>query len=247
MSNTVNVPTPGTTPENPRRIRSFVLRAGRITDAQSRALEQLWPRFGIDLASHAEAACAPASPIDFDAVFGRRAPRVLEIGFGNGDNLASLAAAQRERDFMGAEVHVAGVGHLLLEAERLDLRNLRIVRHDAVDLLERHIAPGSLDEVLVLFPDPWHKSRHHKRRLIQPAFVALLASRMRSGALLQLATDWEPYAAQMLEVLGASPDFENAAPGGGFTERPAWRIVTRFERRGHRLGHGVWDLSFRRR
>ena len=247
MSNSEASPERESSPRPARRIRSFVLRAGRITDAQSRALEQLWPRFGIDLETNPDAAGHHAPPIDFDAVFGRHAPRVLEIGFGNGDNLAALAAAQRARDFIGAEVHVAGVGRLLLEAERLDLRNLRIVRHDAVELLERHIAPGSLDEVLVLFPDPWHKSRHHKRRLVQPAFVALLASRMRSGALLQLATDWEPYAAQMLDVLGASPDFENAAPGGGFSARPAWRIVTRFERRGHRLGHGVWDLSFRRR
>ncbi len=247
MSNQAPILASSATPETARRIRSFVLRAGRITGAQSRALEHSWPRFGIDLAADAEGAHAPAMPIDLDAVFGRSAPHVLEIGFGNGDNLAALAAAQPERDFIGAEVHVAGVGHLLLEAERLDLRNLRIVRHDAVDLLERHIAPGALDEVLVLFPDPWHKSRHHKRRLIQPAFVALVASRMRSGALLQLATDWEPYAAQMLDVLGTSPDFENATPGGGFAARPAWRIVTRFERRGHRLGHGVWDLSFRRR
>jgi tRNA (guanine-N7-)-methyltransferase len=225
-----------------RRIRSFVRRAGRITDAQSRALERLWPSFGIEPAD-----ARAARHIDFDAAFGRCAQRVLEIGFGNGDNLAALAAAQPQRDFIGAEVHVAGVGHLLLEAERLQLRNLRIACIDAVELLERHVAPASLDEVLVLFPDPWHKSRHHKRRLIQPAFVALLASRMRTGALLQLATDWEHYALQMLEVLGASPDFENAAPTGGFAERPPWRIVTRFERRGHRLGHGVWDLSFRRR
>jgi tRNA (guanine-N7-)-methyltransferase len=225
-----------------RRIRSFVRRAGRITDAQSRALERLWPSFGIELDAARE-----ARPIDFAATFGRAAPRVLEIGFGNGDNLAALAAAQPHRDFLGAEVHVAGVGHLLLEAERLQLRNLRIACTDAVELLDRHVAPASLDEVLVLFPDPWHKSRHHKRRLIQPAFVALLASRMRAGALLQLATDWEPYAVQMLEVLGASAEFANAAAGGGFAARPPWRIVTRFERRGHRLGHGVWDLSFRRR
>lgn len=237
---------PATAPAAPaaplRRIRSFVLRAGRITDAQTRALEQLWPRFGIDL----DAAQAPR-PVDLDAVFGRSAPHVLEIGFGNGDNLAALAAAQPGRDFLGAEVHAAGVGHLLQLAEREHLTNLRIVRHDAVELLEQHIAPAALDEVLVLFPDPWHKARHHKRRLIQPAFVELLASRMRPGALLQLATDWEPYALQMLEVLGSSAQFENAAVGGGFVARPGWRVETRFEKRGHRLGHGVRDLSFRRR
>lgn len=240
MSNDRLAPPPQTAPA-PRRIRSFVRRAGRITDAQSRALQRLWPRFGIDVDAHR------AAPwLDLDAAFARAAPRVLEIGFGNGDNLAALAAAQPDRDFIGAEVHVAGVGHLLLEAERLQLCNLRIACLDAVELLERHVAPASLDEVLVLFPDPWHKSRHHKRRLIQPAFVALLASRMRAGALLQLATDWEPYATQMLEVLAASADFTNAA-GSGFAGRPSWRTVTRFERRGRRLGHGTWDLSFRRR
>ncbi|MFN5011412.1 MAG: tRNA (guanosine(46)-N7)-methyltransferase TrmB [Gammaproteobacteria bacterium] len=245
------------TPETPtpRRIRSFVLRAGRITPAQQRALEELWPRLGIDLpAAAATADGDPGRPLDLDAVFGRAAPRVLEIGFGNGENLLALAAADPARDFIGVEVHRAGVGHLLLRTAEAGLTNLRVVCHDAVEVLERHIAPGSLDEVLVLFPDPWHKKRHHKRRLMQPAFVDLVVSRLRPGGRLQLATDWEPYARQMLEVLSACPALRNLAPAAGtadaagvepgFVPRPAWRALTRFERRGHRLGHGVWDLSF---
>lgn len=227
-----------------RRIRSFVLRAGRITPAQQRALDKLWPRLGIDLA--APEAALPASPLylDLDAVFGRAAPRSLEIGFGNGENLLALAVAHPERDFIGVEVHRAGVGHLLLRAEEAGLTNLRVICHDAVEVLERHIAPESLDEVLILFPDPWHKKRHHKRRLIQPAFVELVASRLHRGGRLQLATDWEPYAQQMSEVLSACAALRNLAPGTGFVPRPDWRALTRFERRGHRLGHGVWDLSY---
>ncbi|MFO1425877.1 MAG: tRNA (guanosine(46)-N7)-methyltransferase TrmB [Steroidobacteraceae bacterium] len=223
----------------PRAIRSFVLRAGRITAAQQRALEELWPRYGVDI--------APAATLDLDALFGRRAPHVVEIGFGNGDNLAALAAAHPERDYLGIEVHRPGVGRLLLAAQAAGLTNLRIACHDAVEVLQRALPPASLDEVLILFPDPWHKKRHHKRRLVQPEFVELVASRLRSGGLLELATDWEPYAQQMLEVLGASASFENVAAGGGCVPRPDWRAVTRFERRGTRLGHGVWDLAFRRR
>lgn len=238
-----------TPPEGPqlRRIRSFVLRAGRITPAQQRALDELWPRYGIDLPVPKPAAgpaAAHAAPLDLDAVFGRRAPRSLEIGFGNGENLLALAVAHPERDFIGVEVHRAGVGHLLLRADEAGLTNLRVVCHDAVEVLERHIAPGALDEVLVLFPDPWHKKRHHKRRLIQPGFVDLVVSRLQPGGRLQLATDWAPYAQQMLEVLSACPALRNLADGTGFVPRPDWRALTRFERRGHRLGHGVWDLSF---
>jgi tRNA (guanine-N7-)-methyltransferase len=245
------------TPDEPaprRSIRSFVLRAGRITPAQERALTEAWPRYGIDAPGAAPQHPLPAT-LDLAAAFGRRAPVVVEIGFGNGENLLALAAADPARDFLGIEVHRAGVGHLLLRAGEARIGNLRVMRHDAVEVFDRHIAPDSLDEVLVLFPDPWHKKRHHKRRLVQPGFVALLASRLRIGGLLQLATDWEPYARQMLEVLSAEPSLRNAAPvsvpdGGaaepGFVPRPAWRALTRFERRGHRLGHGVWDLSFER-
>jgi tRNA (guanine-N7-)-methyltransferase len=225
-----------------RRIRSFVLRAGRITAAQQRALTELWPSYGIDL---------PAAPtlLDLDLLFGRQAPRSLEIGFGNGDNLLGLAKAYPERDFIGVEVHRAGVGHFLLAAHEAGVANLRVICHDAVEVLERYLAADSLDEVLILFPDPWHKKRHHKRRLVQPAFVNLLASRLARGGRLQLATDWQPYATQMLEVVGADVQFENLAgdiASAGFMPRPHWRALTRFERRGQRLGHGVWDLSFAR-
>lgn len=222
---------------HPRAIRSFVTRAGRITEAQQRALDVSWPKYGVEFS---------AQPLDLAALFGRSAPRVVEIGFGNGENLAALATAHPERDYLGIEVHRAGVGRLLLAVESAHLTNVRIACHDAVEVLEHQVRPGSLDEVLLLFPDPWHKKRHHKRRLIQAPFVALLASRMNSGAVLRLATDWEPYATQMLETLSASADFVNLSPDGRFTERAPERLPTRFEKRGTRLGHGVWDLAFQR-
>jgi tRNA (guanine-N7-)-methyltransferase len=225
--------------EHQRTIRSFVTRAGRITEAQQRALEESWPKYGVEFDG--------TQTLDLDALFGRRAPRVVEIGFGNGENLAALATAHPERDYLGIEVHRAGVGRLMLEAESAHLTNLRIACHDAVEVLEHQLPQDSLDELLILFPDPWHKKRHHKRRLIQPAFVELAASRLRSGGVLRLATDWEPYAIQMLDVLGANPTLENLSPEGGYIEKPAERITTRFEKRGQRLGHGVWDLAFRRK
>jgi tRNA (guanine-N7-)-methyltransferase len=221
-----------------RPIRSFVMRAGRMTVGQSRALEDLWPRYGVEYA---------ALPLDLDALFGRRAPRTLEIGFGNGEHLAVLAVAHPERDYFGIEVHRPGVGHLLMLAADNELTNLRASQHDAVDVLREQIAPGTLDEVLVLFPDPWHKKRHHKRRLIQSPFVELIATRMKSGGIFRLATDWEEYARQMLEVLSASTTlFANESASGGWIPRPEDRAPTRFEKRGARLGHGVWDLAFRR-
>jgi len=223
--------------ERSRSIRSFVTRAGRITDAQQRALEVCWPRYGVEFTRET---------LDLDKLFGRRAPRVVEIGFGNGENLAARAAAQPEVDFLGIEVHRAGVGRLMLAAETGGLTNLRIVCHDAVEVLEHQLAPQSLDELQILFPDPWHKKRHNKRRLIQPPFVNLAASRLKSGGLLRLATDWEPYAVQMLEVLSACPALVNLSKDGGYVQRPAERITTRFEKRGTRLGHGVWDLAFQR-
>jgi len=224
--------------ESPRGIRSFVIRAGRVTDAQRRALDELWPRYGIEY--------EPGRVLDLDAAFGRRAPRTLEIGFGNGDNLAALATAHPERDYLGLEVHRPGVGRLLQYARDAQLANLRVIAHDAVEVLRDCIAPGALDEVLILFPDPWHKKRHHKRRLVQPPFLELLASRMREGAILSLATDWAPYAEWMLEALAAVPRFTNLAADGRFVPRPVWRIQTRFERRGERLGHEVFDLALRR-
>jgi tRNA (guanine-N7-)-methyltransferase len=220
-----------------RSIRSFVVRAGRMTVGQSRALDEHWTRAGVEF---------DARPLDLDALFGRRAPRTLEIGFGNGEHLASLAAAHPERDYLGIEVHRPGVGHLLMLTA--SLTNVRVSQHDAVEVLREQIAPGALDEVLVLFPDPWHKKRHHKRRLIQPPFVELLATRIAKGGVLRLATDWEEYAAQMLDVLrGAEALFTNESPTGDWIPRPDERAPTRFERRGARLGHGVWDLAFRRR
>lgn len=222
-------------PVHRRTVRSFVKRGGRLTPSQARALETLWPQFGID---------PPDKPLDLDEVFGRKAPRTMEIGFGNGDNLAALAARHPERDYLGIEVHDPGVGHLLLRIEREGLPNIRIARHDAVEVLSSWLPPGSLDEVLILFPDPWHKKRHHKRRLVQPAFLARLARVMAPGARLHLATDWGPYAEQMLEACEASAHFQNAAPGGGYSPRPETRPVTKFERRGLKLGHEVFDLLF---
>jgi tRNA (guanine-N7-)-methyltransferase len=223
--------------ETRRRIRSFVLRAGRVTAAQERALTQLWPQFGVELG---------ATPLDLDALFGRRAPRCLEIGFGSGEVIGSLAEAHPGNDHLGIEVHRSGVGRLLLHAERASLRNLKVICADAVEVLTNHMADGCLDEILVFFPDPWHKKRHHKRRLIEPRFVATLAGRLREGGVLRLATDWQAYAEQMLAVCDAAEGLENLSPHGGFVARPEFRPPTRFERRGARLGHGVWDLAFAR-
>lgn len=222
-----------------RRIRSFVRRAGRITLAQERALQHEWPRYGIELADNTP----DVRPLDLAAIFGRPAPKVLEIGFGNGDTLRHVAASQRDRDFLGIEVHRAGVGRLLHEAARDGLDNLKVICHDAVEVLERHLTENSLDEVWILFPDPWHKARHHKRRLIQDPFVNLLASRMKMGGLLHLATDWQAYADQMREVMAANSHF---TPLSDNASRPTWRPLTRFERRGQRLGHQVWDFSFKK-
>jgi tRNA (guanine-N7-)-methyltransferase len=222
-----------------RAIRSFVVRAGRMTVGQARALEDLWPRLGVEYTP---------TPLEFDALFARHAPRTLEIGFGNGEHLAALATAHPELDYLGIEVHRPGVGHLLMLAGERALTNVRVSQHDAVEVLREQIPAGSLDEVLVLFPDPWHKKRHHKRRLIQPPFVELLASRLRAGGVFRLATDWEEYALQMLEVLrGADVLFANESPTGDWMPRPEERAPTRFEKRGARLGHGVWDLAFRRK
>lgn len=226
-----------TNPESPARapIRSFVLRSGRLGPGQQRALETWGPRFLLPY--------EPQRP-DWDAAFGRQAPRVLEIGFGMGDATAQVAAAAPERDFIGIEVHPPGVGALLKHIGERQLTNIRIVRHDAVEVLQQMVAPGTLAGVHVWFPDPWHKKRHNKRRLIQPPFVALLASRLAPGGYLHCATDWQPYAEQMLEVLSAEPLLRNQAEG--YAPRPDWRPLTKFENRGLKLGHGVWDLLFSR-
>jgi tRNA (guanine-N7-)-methyltransferase len=230
-------PPDGTGPHR-RAIRSFVVRAGRMTTAQERAWRELWPRFGVPDGSDA---------LDLDALFGRPARCTLEIGFGNGESLLALAAAHPEQDFLGVEVHRPGVGHLMLRAAALDLGNVRVACCDAIELLQRRIPDDSLDEVLLYFPDPWPKKRHHKRRIVQPAFVALVAGRLRPGGVFRLATDWQPYAEQMLAVAGDCALLENLARGTGFAVRPQSRPLTRFERRGQRLGHEVRDLAFRRR
>jgi tRNA (guanine-N7-)-methyltransferase len=179
-------------------------------------------------------------------LFGRPAPRTIEIGFGNGDNLAKMAAAHPERDYLGIEVHRPGVGRLLLMLEEEHLTNIRVICHDAVEVLERQIPAGSLDEVMLLFPDPWPKKRHHKRRLVQGGFVELVTERLRPQGILRMATDWQPYAQEMLTVLTANPRLANLASDGTYIPRPTERTATRFEKRGARLGHDVWDLAFRR-
>jgi tRNA (guanine-N7-)-methyltransferase len=220
-----------------RAIRSFVKRGGRITVAQERALAELWPRYGIEFRGE---------PLELAAAFGREAPRVLEIGFGDGDTLVQLAAARPDRDYLGIEVHPPGVGHCLLAADAAGLGNVRVVRHDAVEVLERALPDAAFDEVLVYFADPWPKKRHHKRRLVRPPFLRLLARKMKPGGVLRLATDWEPYAEWMLEALAQVPEFRNRAADGRYVPRPPERPETKFERRGLRLGHVARDLEFER-
>jgi len=220
----------------PRRaIRSYVLRQGRVTDAQRRASAELLPRFGLAFSGE---------PLDLDRVFGRAAPKILEIGFGMGETTARIAGSHPGNDYVGIEVHAPGVGALLQRIAALRLSNVRIIQHDAVDVLETMIPPACLDGVHVFFPDPWPKKRHHKRRLIQPPLVALLASRMKHGAYVHVATDWEDYAQQIMEVLSAAPLLANTTDG--YAPRPGHRPLTKFENRGLKLGHGVWDLMFRR-
>lgn len=224
----------GPAPER-RAVRSYVLRAGRMGTGQERALAELGPRFVLPY--------APA-PLDAAAVFGRQAPLVLEIGFGMGAATAEIAAGRPDTDFLGVEVHTPGVGALLKRIGEQNLGNLRIIQHDAVEVLTHMMAPASLAGVHVYFPDPWHKKRHHKRRLIQPPLVALMASRLAPCGVLHCATDWQPYAEQMLEVLSAEPLLRNTA--AAYAERPDYRPLTKFEARGLKLGHGVWDLLFTR-
>jgi tRNA (guanine-N7-)-methyltransferase len=226
---------PATASTMPRPVRSYVLRAGRMGTGQQRAMAELGPSFVVPFEPQAAA---------WDAWFGRQAPRVLEIGFGMGGATAAIAAARRDTDFIGVDVHEPGVGALLKLIGEQALDNVRIVQHDAVAVLEHMIAPASLAGVHIYFPDPWPKKRHHKRRLIQPGFVAQVASRLVPGGYLHCATDWQPYAEQMLDVLRAQPDLVNTA--AGYAERPPWRPLTKFEHRGLRLGHGVWDLMFQR-
>lgn len=231
---------PSAVPEH-RPVRSFVRREGRLTPGQERAFATLWSRFGIGY-DDSETLCP-------DAVFTRSAPCTLDIGFGDGEALLQQAQQQPERNFIGIEVHRPGIGHLLLRLQELDLGNIRVIDADAVELLQQRLVDACLDRVQIFFPDPWPKKRHHKRRLIQAGFVEMLAAKLTPGGILHLATDWEPYALQMLEILQQAQDFINTVdnPGAGFAPRPASRPQTKFERRGERLGHPVRDLIFRRR
>ncbi len=207
-----------------------------MTVAQERAWRELWPRYGL---------AESDGTLDLDAAFGRAAARTLEIGFGNGESLVALAQAHPDEDFLGIEVHRPGVGHLMLRAESLELANIRVACRDAVEVLSRQLPDASLDTVLLYFPDPWPKKRHHKRRIVQPAFVALVASKLKPGGRFRLATDWQNYAEQMLAVVGDSTMLVNEFDAG-YAPRPDSRPLTRFESRGQRLGHEVWDLCFRK-
>ena len=222
--------------EHPRAIRSYVLRTGRTTVGQQKAIDTLGPRYLVPYQPH---------PIDLPALFGRDAPKVLEIGFGMGEATAHIASVLPDHDFLCCEVHTPGVGALLKRIGDLGLTNIRIVQHDAVEVLDHMLAPASLAGVHIFFPDPWHKARHNKRRLVQPHFVAKLLPKLKTGGYIHCATDWQPYAEQMLEVLSAEAALENTAEG--FAPKPEYRPLTKFENRGLRLGHGVWDVVFRKR
>lgn len=219
----------------PKSIRSFVIRAGRMTDGQRSAFDEFWPVYGLSLFS---------GPLDAAAAFGNGNPVALEIGFGMGDSLLAMAQAEPEVNFVGIEVHPPGVGRLIHTAGKAGVRNLKVYMADAKDVLEDCVPDASLARFQLYFPDPWHKKKHHKRRIVQPEFVALAARKLQQGGLLHMATDWQHYAEQMLEVLAAEPALANTAVD--YAERPAFRPKTKFEARGERLGHGVWDLLFRK-
>ncbi len=225
-------------PEHKRKaIRSYVVRGGRLTDGQRRAFGDHWAFYGLSLADGVP---------DWQAVFGRQAPLVLEIGFGMGDSLLAMAEAEPDKDFIGIEVHPPGVGRLINSAAGHGVENLRVYMADAVDVIDDCIPENCLSRIQIYFPDPWHKKKHHKRRIVQPAFVDKLHSRLVAGGVLHLATDWQDYAETMLGVMNNARGFTNLAPAGGFAPRPAFRPATKFERRGERLGHGVWDLLWQR-
>jgi tRNA (guanine-N7-)-methyltransferase len=227
-----------TVPTDPskRHIRSFVLRQGRVSPAQQRAVDTLLPHFGIPYAAH---------PLDLNAAFGRSAPRILEIGFGMGDSTAAIARSHPGTDYLALEVHTPGVGNLLKLIDAQQIANIRIIQHDAVEVVRDMLGEATLDGVHIFFPDPWHKARHNKRRLIQAPFITLLVQRLKPGGYIHVATDWQDYAEQVLAVLGDETLLENTA--ADYAPRPAYRPLTKFEQRGLRLGHGVWDLLFRRK
>ena len=223
--------------QNPkhRPIRSFVLREGRMTEGQQRAFDEHWPHFGIDL---------PEKALNLTAILGNDNPVVMEIGFGNGEALLETAARTPGQNFLGIEVHRPGVGHLMLRLAEQQIRNVRVIRHDAMEVLRHHLADEALFGLRLFFPDPWHKKRHHKRRIVRPEFAELLHRKIRPGGFIHMATDWENYAEQMMQVMSEAAGFENQAGPNQFSPRPDDRPLTKFEQRGERLGHGVWDLIF---
>jgi len=236
MNRMPDIPKPDTTDLSKRHIRSYVLRQGRVSPAQQRACDTLLPRFGISYA---------AQPFELAQAFGRDAPKILEIGFGMGDSTAAIALAHPENDYLALEVHTPGVGNLLKLIDAQKIGNVRIIRHDAVEVLRDMLGDATLDGVHIFFPDPWHKARHNKRRLIQAPFIAQLAQKLKHGGYIHVATDWQDYAEQVLAVLSAEPLLENTA--ADYAPRPAYRPLTKFEKRGINLGHGVWDMVFKKR
>lgn len=220
-----------------RKVKSFVLREGRLTNGQAAAIEQNWPTMGLEYTKE---------PISIAGVFGRDAPTTLEIGFGMGKSLVEMAAKMPQHNFIGIEVHKPGVGACLMDAAEQGLGNLRVYQHDGVEVLADSIGETCIDCIQLFFPDPWHKKRHHKRRIVQPDFVASLQRNLKIGGVFHMATDWENYAEHMLEVMNQVPGFKNLSAKGDYIDRPDSRPLTKFEQRGHRLGHGVWDLMFER-
>jgi tRNA (guanine-N7-)-methyltransferase len=220
-----------------RKIQSFVKREGRLTSGQAKAIEKYWPSMGLE---------HQAGLLDFVQTFGRKAPVVMEIGFGMGKSLVEMAVNEADKDFIGIEVHRPGVGACLADAAEKDVENLRVYGHDAVEILADCIADESLSRMQLFFPDPWHKTRHHKRRIVQPEFVEKLRSKLVIGGVFHMATDWENYAEHMLEVMSQAPGYKNQSATQDYVPRPEQRPLTKFEQRGHRLGHGVWDLMFER-
>ncbi|MFM2482495.1 tRNA (guanosine(46)-N7)-methyltransferase TrmB [Celerinatantimonas sp. YJH-8] len=220
-----------------RTVRSFVKREGRLSNRQAHALDALLPEYGLTHQSQ---------PYDFETIFGRSAPVVLEIGFGMGKSLVEMAQSHPDWNFVGIEVHRPGVGACLADMADCQLQNLRVIEHDAVEILKDSIPPASLSKVQLFFPDPWHKKRHHKRRIVQPEFAQLLRSKLSVGGVFHMATDWQNYAEHMLEVMNAATGYRNLSQRGDYVERPQWRPLTKFENRGQKLGHGVWDLMFER-
>lgn len=220
-----------------RRIRSFVRRQGRLTKGQQHALDNYWPVMGVEYQTE---------QVDFNALFGRDAPVVLEIGFGMGASLVTMAAQHPEQNFLGIEVHLPGIGACLASAQDAEISNLRVMCHDAIEVLVKMIPDGSLSMVQLFFPDPWHKARHNKRRIVQVPFVELVQSKLKAGGVFHMATDWEPYAQHMLEVMTSVAGYRNLSDNNAYVVRPESRPLTKFEARGQRLGHGVWDLMFER-